>query len=137
MGRLRSGLGGLAREAHDAVDRALLPGGVPAFGIATLAGAVKSALTKHQTVHVRILPGNHDSTIYLAVMFALSERYRADPRVIVHKEPSEFFLFEFGQQRFERHTAFRAASRPNLADFRVHPGRSSTKDGRQPINKWD
>ena len=85
------------------------------IGIATLAGAVESALTKHQTVHVRILPGNHDSTIYLAVMFALSERYREDPRVIVHKEPSEFFLFEFGRVMIAAHHGDKAR-----ADRLVH-----------------
>lgn len=85
------------------------------IGIATLAGAVESALTKHQTVHVRILPGNHDSTIYLAVMFALSERYRDDPRVIVHKEPSEFFLFEFGRVMLTAHHGDKAK-----ADRLVH-----------------
>lgn len=85
------------------------------IGIATLAGAVESALTKHQTVHVRILPGNHDSTIYLAVMFALSERYREDPRVIVHKEPSEFFLFEFGRVMIASHHGDKAK-----ADRLVH-----------------
>lgn len=85
------------------------------IGIATLAGAVESALTKHQTVHVRILPGNHNSTIYLAVMFALSERYREDPRVIVHKEPSEFFLFEFGRVMIASHHGDKAK-----ADRLVH-----------------
>jgi len=85
------------------------------IGIATLAGAVESALTKHQTVHVRILPGNHNSTIYLAVMFALSERYRDDPRVIVHKEPSEFFLFEFGRVMLTAHHGDKAK-----ADRLVH-----------------
>lgn len=72
-------------------------------GIATLGGAVESALTKHKTVHVCILPGNHDATIYLAVMFALAERYRNEPRVTVHKQPGEFFIHEFGRVMIAAH----------------------------------
>jgi hypothetical protein len=73
------------------------------IGIAALSGAVESALTKHRTVHVVILPGNHDSSIYLAVMFALAERYRNEPRVTVHKKPGEFYLHEFGRVMIAAH----------------------------------
>lgn len=72
-------------------------------GIAALGGAVESALTKHGTVHVYILPGNHDATIYMAVMFALAERYRDEPRVVVYKQPGEFFLHEFGKVMIAAH----------------------------------
>lgn len=84
-------------------------------GIATLGGAVESALTKHATVHVVILPGNHDATIYLAVMFALAERYRNEPRVVVHKKPGEFFLFEHGRVMIAAHHGDKAK-----ADRLVH-----------------
>lgn len=84
-------------------------------GIATLGGTVESALTKHRTVHVVILPGNHDATIYLAVMFALAERYRNEPRVIVHKKPGEFFLHEFGRVMIAAHHGDKAK-----ADRLVH-----------------
>lgn len=73
------------------------------IGIATLASAVETALAKHAKVRVCILPGNHDSTIYLAVMFALAERYRDNPRVEVHKQPSEFFLHEFDRVMIAAH----------------------------------
>lgn len=73
------------------------------IGIATLAAAAESALARHKRVRVCILPGNHDNTIYLAVMFALAERYRDDPRVTVHKQPSEFFLHEFGKVMIAAH----------------------------------
>ena len=72
-------------------------------GIATLGGAVESALTRHRKVHVVILPGNHDSTIYMAVMFAIAERYRNEPRVIVHQKPGEFFIHEFGRVMIAAH----------------------------------
>lgn len=84
-------------------------------GIATLGGTVESALTKHRTVHVVILPGNHDATIYLAVMFALAERYRNEPRVVVHKKPGEFFLHEFGRVMIAAHHGDKAK-----ADRLVH-----------------
>lgn len=85
------------------------------IGIAALSGAVESALTKHRDVHVVILPGNHDSSIYLAVMFALAERYRNDPRVTVHKKPGEFFLYEFGRVMIACHHGDKAK-----ADRMVH-----------------
>lgn len=85
------------------------------IGIATLVSAVESALTRHKAVHVRILPGNHDSSIYLAVMFALSERYRDEPRVNVHKVPGEFFLHEFGKVMIASHHGDKAK-----ADRLVH-----------------
>lgn len=85
------------------------------IGIATIGGAVESALTKHKIVRVCILPGNHNPTIYLAIMFALAERYRNEPRVIVHKQPGEFFLHEFGKVMIAAHHGDKAK-----ADRLVH-----------------
>ena len=48
-------------------------------------------------------------------MFALAERYRDEPRVVVHKEPSEFFLFEFGRVMIASHHGDKAK-----ADRLVH-----------------
>jgi hypothetical protein len=71
--------------------------------IAALAYSVDYALRKHRRVVVRILPGNHNPAAYLAVMFALAERYREEPRVEVQKVPGEFFLFEFGKVMIAAH----------------------------------
>jgi hypothetical protein len=71
--------------------------------IAALAGAVDYALLKHERVEVYILPGNHNQTSYMAVMFALSERYRNEPRVTVHKKPGEFFVMQFGNCMLAAH----------------------------------
>jgi hypothetical protein len=71
--------------------------------IAALASAIECALQKHAKVIVRILPGNHNQTSYMAVMFALSERYRQDPRVEVQKVPGEFFVMEFGAVMLAAH----------------------------------
>jgi hypothetical protein len=65
--------------------------------ILALAASVDLAKAKHQHVIVRILPGNHNPTSYMAVLFALAERYRNDPRVEVQKVPGEFFAHEFGK----------------------------------------
>jgi hypothetical protein len=71
--------------------------------IATLAFCVEAALAKHASVVVRILPGNHNPTLYLAVMFGLAERYRENPRVDVQKVPGEFFVKRFGRCLFAAH----------------------------------
>ena len=84
-------------------------------GISALGAAIETALTKHQEVHVVILPGNHNPTVYLSVMFALAERYRNEPRVIVHKKPGEFFLYEFGKVMIAAHHGDKAK-----ADRLVH-----------------
>lgn len=71
--------------------------------IAALATAIETASAKHKRVIVRILPGNHDTHTYMAVMFALAERYRDDKRVAVQKVPGEFFAHEFGKVMIASH----------------------------------
>jgi hypothetical protein len=67
------------------------------MSIYALATSVDLARAKHARVIVRILPGNHNPTSYMAVMFALAERYRNDDCVEVQKVPGEFFTHEFGK----------------------------------------
>jgi len=71
--------------------------------IAALAYSIEYAARRHSKVTVRILPGNHDQNTYLAVMFALCERYRDNPRVTVQKEPGEFWVHRWGQCLFAAH----------------------------------
>lgn len=71
--------------------------------ISAMATAIETAAAKHKRVIVRILPGNHDTHTYMAVMFALSERYRDDPRISVQKVPGEFFAHEFGKVMIASH----------------------------------
>jgi hypothetical protein len=71
--------------------------------IAALATAAECALRKHAKVIIRILPGNHNQTSYMAIMFALAERYRNEPRVEVQKVPGEFFVMEFGSVMLAAH----------------------------------
>jgi len=64
--------------------------------IHAIACAAEMAVQKHDKVTVVIQRGNHDESAYLAVMFALAERYRDDSRINVQKRPGEFFVHQFG-----------------------------------------
>jgi hypothetical protein len=66
-------------------------------GIGVLAATAEALLAKHQVVTVVIQRGNHDETAYLAVLFALAERYRDEPRISVQRKPGEFFVTEWGR----------------------------------------
>ena len=65
--------------------------------IYAMACAAEIAAQKHEKVTIVIQRGNHDPTAYMAVMFALGERYRDNPRIAVQKHPGEFFVYQFGQ----------------------------------------
>lgn len=65
--------------------------------ISAVAYCAEYAASKHERVTIRILPGNHDMNTYMAVMFALSERYRDNPRIEVQKEPGEFWVHQHGK----------------------------------------
>ena len=54
-------------------------------------------MQKHKTVTLVVQRGNHDETAYLAVLFALAERYRNEPRITVQRKPGEFFVMEWGK----------------------------------------
>lgn len=71
--------------------------------IAALASSIELALTKHNRVLVRILRGNHDEHAYVAVLFALAERFRDNPRVDVQEDPGEFFVRQFGKVLLAAH----------------------------------
>jgi len=76
--------------------------------IQTMARAAERALEKHKNVLVRILPGNHNISAYLAITFALAERWRENPRIEVQKDPSEFWAYEFGRCLVAAHHGHRA-----------------------------
>jgi hypothetical protein len=71
--------------------------------VQAMAVCVELALSKHQRVIVRILPGNHNINSYMAIMFALAERFRDNDRVSVQKVPGEFFVYEFGKVMLAAH----------------------------------
>lgn len=55
------------------------------------------ALTRHDTVEVRLLAGNHDVRSALAVSLALSLGYEKNPRVIVDDSPAYIWFRRFGK----------------------------------------
>lgn len=65
--------------------------------------AVDQALLHFGTVFLVVKPGNHDRDGYLAILFALAERYRNEPRVEVDKDPSEFWAYQFGKVMLASH----------------------------------
>lgn len=76
--------------------------------IHALSFCIETAAQKHDEVLVRILRGNHNETSYLAVMFALAERYRNEPRVTIETSASDFFIHEFGINMICAHHGDRA-----------------------------
>lgn len=68
--------------------------------VAALSDAVELTLAKHEHVTVVILEGNHSPHSCVALIFALAERYRNEPRVTVRKEPGGFWAYQFGKNMF-------------------------------------
>lgn len=58
---------------------------------------IDTALTRHDTVDVRIMAGNHDTRAALAVAIALAEGYDKHPRVTVNDSPSYIWFERFGK----------------------------------------
>jgi hypothetical protein len=67
------------------------------IAISMFSNAVDLVAQKHPRVTFCILPGNHDRDAYLAIMFAMRERYRDCARVNIVATPMEFFVHEFGK----------------------------------------
>lgn len=83
--------------------------------VEALAAAIELTKAKHRKVIVRVLAGNHNPTSWIALLFALAERYREDDRVEVIKDPSEFFVMEWGKVLIAAHHGDKAK-----ADRLVH-----------------
>ena len=98
------------------------------MAISALAARIDLAARKHARVIVRILPGNHDPHSSMAVLFAMAERYRDDPRIEVDKCPGEFCVYEHGRVMLASHHGDKAPPERLamgwLADHRDTFGRS-------------
>lgn len=57
---------------------------------------VEIALEKHETVEVRILPGNHDEHVAVAVTYAVWAWFRDEERVVIDKDPGDFWFMQWG-----------------------------------------
>ncbi len=67
------------------------------LGVTLNVRVIELALQKHETVLVRILPGNHDPYAALALAVALAAFFRNEERVTVDTDPSPFFWHKFGR----------------------------------------
>lgn len=87
--------------------------------IEALSCAIELALVKHQIVRVVIIKGNHNPNAYIAILFAIAERYRCNPRVIVRKSEREMWVHQFGKCLLAAHHGDKAKPERlvmNLAD---------------------
>jgi len=71
--------------------------------IRTFAACVEMAAAKHNSVIVSVIQGNHDRDAFLAIMYALRERYRDNPRIEVQRKGGEFFVMEWGKVMIASH----------------------------------
>jgi hypothetical protein len=71
--------------------------------IAALGVVTEVALGHFDGVELVVKPGNHDRDAYLAILFAMAERYRSEPRVSVDMNPSEFWAYQFGAVMLAAH----------------------------------
>jgi hypothetical protein len=71
--------------------------------VEALGTAIELAKAKHTRVIVRIMAGNHNPHSWIALLVGLAERYRQDPRVEVIRDPSEFFVMEWGKVLIAAH----------------------------------
>jgi hypothetical protein len=58
---------------------------------------VEHALTKHETVIVRNVQGNHDDTSSFALSLVLEAYFRNEPRVRIETSPNPFWYYRFGK----------------------------------------
>lgn len=76
---------------------------VLSLGVDLMRAMVQLALQKHKRVHVRMLPGNHDPHVAVALAIALEMFFHNEPRVIVDKSPSLFWFMQFGSTMLAAH----------------------------------
>ena len=69
--------------------------------IRMLRRAILRLAETHEQVEVHLIPGNHDTTSYLAVMLALEAHFGANPRVLIHvpasEEAEDFRVISWGE----------------------------------------
>jgi len=78
------------------------------IAIGMFAASVDLAAQKHPRVTFCILPGNHDQDAYLAILFAMRERYRLHENITIIANPMEFFVHEFGKNMITCHHGHKA-----------------------------
>lgn len=67
------------------------------LGVDLEISAIELALTKHECVEVRNLPGNHDPYASIALNTGIRMAFRNNPRVHVSRDPSPFYFYRHGK----------------------------------------
>lgn len=84
-----------ARSGH-ALDVDTRWARVQRVGVNALRGCISAALTRHQTVHVVNVIGNHDDHSAIALSLILEGYYSNEPRVVIDDAVSAYRRFRFG-----------------------------------------
>ncbi len=120
-----------------------------------LAHACERLLRKHQHIHIKAVPGNHDPDGASWLALVLSAWFRNEPRVTVDTSPAVFLYYQFGLNMFcithghtvklEEIPAIMAANQPEMwgaTKYRVawtghvhHKQRLQLKEGRGAISE--
>jgi hypothetical protein len=66
-------------------------------GIETYRHAILRTLEKHQTVIVKLMPGNHDPQAIWTLAFTLDAYFSNEPRVTVDLSPAKHWYYVFGK----------------------------------------
>lgn len=84
-------------ESHNSLDLDTRRSKVCSAGVEVLIEVVELALSKHDNVTLKFLPGNHDpeTTPWLSISFELF--FRNNPRVTVDMSPSKHWFWQFGR----------------------------------------
>lgn len=71
--------------------------------IVILSEIIELLAAKHSSVKIRVLRGNHDMNSHLVLTFALAERYRNEPRIVVDRDPRDLFMHQWGRSAIFAH----------------------------------
>lgn len=71
--------------------------------IAILSETIERLASKHEQLTIRTLRGNHDLHSHMVLTFALSERYRNEPRIMIDKDPRDLFMKQWGRSAIFAH----------------------------------
>jgi hypothetical protein len=66
-------------------------------GVDLMANAIELALSKHECVEYRGIPGNHDEYSTVALNMAMQMAFKNNPRVHISRDPSHFYFKRFGR----------------------------------------
>lgn len=66
-------------------------------GVDIIIDLIELALSKHERVVYRKLPGNHDDESSVLLSIAIAAHFRLNPRVKVEVDPSRFFVYPHGK----------------------------------------